>query len=1011
MIALLILVVLIATACRSQASVELGDGTEAAPVASTPDEVEVVPPAPTPTLAPGSEEPAGPEPSAGEPDAGEPSAGEPNAQDPAPGLAFAGVAPQDFDVPSGWDDPVPLDAAVAQGTLPNGMSYLVLGNDRPGSQAQLRLVVHAGSINEAPGSHGAAHFLEHMMFNGTERFPDNEIVQVLEGFGSGFGPDVNAYTSYEETVYELELPTRSTDTLQLGLDVLFEWATAATIDADAVIAERGVVREELRRAVEPLSGRIGSQVRSVLFSGTDYLGAEPIGTAETIESMTDVQLRAFYERWYRPEFMTVVAVGDFNVADTERRIQNTFVQPATSDQAEAPEFALDPGPLAEPRYEVFTDSEVQRPEVEVLWRLSDLPITTRATLRDEIVATVALSMVNNRLFEQVQGGNSVFLSAQAGTGRFTSMTRLVSASATADATELAAAFDELLVEIERARQFGFTPAELDRQIGELRVLTGQQFAESGTRQDDSLARELVEFALGREVMPTPADQQAIANEVLDSITIDDAQRFLFEVLATDPYVLVTGPEASLSDLPTPTELQAGYDSVVGFEVEQQERSESDITELMARPEPATVVDRQSIAGLDATIVTYDNGARLAFRQTAIVENQIAMQARSIGGFFAADGPEVPLLDSAAGMVGGSGFESIDVVTLDRLLSSSIASLNTSIGRAEEGLSGSAATADIETLFQLVHLQMTEPTISDLEVRQFLDRWRPLAENPATNPGLAANLELWSLRYGDSPWFRLMPTVADLDSLDQELLLKAYKDRFADAGDFVFAVVGDFNPDELVDLGARYLGTLPDSGRREQPIDRDPGVPEDNLVGIVEAGVGDQGRLRINWESPYPFTLEAAVTAEALELVVDARLRDLIREELGASYAPNAAITVMSEPKSWVDTIIEVESDPDRVEEVSQAVRDELDRVRAGDIDQQYLDLAIDQLTEDYRFFTNNQWLDLMLFHTQYPDRPSGEFRDRTAIAQRLTIADLAEAAVVVFPPTRSVEVWLVPAAE
>ena len=430
---------------------------------------------------------------------------------------------------------------------------------------------------------------------------------------------------------------------------------------------------------------------------------------------------------------------------------------------------------------------------------------------------------------------------------------------------------------------------------------------------------------------------------------------------------------------------------------------------MMRPDPAQVVDQQRIGDLNATIVTYENGARLIFRRTEITENIVQLRAVSPGGYFAVDGPEVPLLGRSPGLVAGSGFESIDIVTLDRLLAGSIANLSSSIGRASESINGDSSTDDVETLFQLAHLQMTEPTISDLQVRQFDERWRALAEDPALNPSIAGDLELWRLRYGDSPWFRLIPTVEDLDGLDPEMLLASYKDRFADAGDFVFAVVGDFDESELIDLGARYLGTLPDSGRRETPIDRDPGVPEENLVATVAAGVGDQGRVRINWESPYPFTLEADVAAQALDLVVNARLRDLIREELGASYSPNAAASVLSEPKSWVDTIIEVESDPERVGEVSVVIRAELERIRSGELDQLYLDLAIDQLTESYRFFNNNQWLELLLFHTAYGERPAGEFRTRTAIAEALTVADIATTAQQVFPPTRSVEVQLIPA--
>lgn len=992
LIGLFLALVLLATGCRAESTV--GDSGAQSPdravATSTPPASATGEPTPTGSSTPRAE----PTPTA-TPEPAEP--------------LFDGAPPEGFEVPSSWDEPLVLDPDVTEGVLPNGLTYLVKQNDRPGSQAQLRLVVRAGSLNEDPGTEGVAHFLEHMMFNGTERFPGNDIVQVLEGFGSGFGPDVNAYTSYGETVYELQLPARSTDTLQLGLDVLYQWATAVTLEQDDVVAERGVVREEYRRAVEPLSGRLGAQIREVLFAGTDYLGSDPIGDADVIDSMSPDVLRAFYERWYRPELMTIVAVGDFDVADMERRIAATFVQPPSDPVIEPLQVDDDATASAEPVFDVLTDGEIQSTDIEVLWRLPDAPPTNRADLRAELVALVTISMVDIRLFERLQGSDSVLLSARAGTNDLTDSTQIASVSATLPADAVGDGLAELLVEIEQARQYGFTEVELQRELDALRVLVGQQYSERDTRQDDRLARDLVQYALGRDVLLDPDDQLAVYTEVLDSMTVDDAQRFLFEVLDAEPYVIVTAPASARDDLPEPEELAVIYDSVVDRMVDPPSAADDAVSDLMAPPEPAAVVDRQRLDPLDATIVTYENGARLVFRQTQITENVVALRAESPGGFFAVEGAAVPLLDRTPGLVAGSGYESIDVVALNRLLSGSLASLSSSIGRTDEYLFGEGSTGDLELIFQLVHLQMTESRVTDLQIRQFDEQWRPLAENPESNPAIAADLELWRLRYGDSPWFRLIPTIEDLEAFDPALQLEAYRDRFADAGDFVFAVVGDFDPDELVDLGARYLGTLPDSGRRETPIDRDPGLPEENLVATVAAGVGDQGRVRINWESPYPFSLEAEVTARALELVVDARLRDRIREELGASYAPNASVSVLSEPKPWVDTIIEVESDPERIDEVSQAIRDELDRIRAGDLDPRYLELAVEQMVERYRFFNNNDWLDLLLFHTRYPDRPAGEFRSRADIARSLTVADIVDVSAVVFPETRSVEVRLVPA--
>jgi len=922
---------------------------------------------------------------------------------------FSGSKPPGSVTPASWSEPLPLDPAVVQGQLPNGMTYLIRKNERPGTQAQLRLVVQAGSVNESASDLGVAHFLEHMMFNGTELFPGNDIVQILEGFGSGFGPDVNAYTSFEETVYELQVPTRSDAVVQLALDVLHQWATAATLDDDDVAAERGVVREELRRSVEPLSGRLGRENRQVLLAGTPYLGQDPIGSATVIDTMTSEQLRAFYEQWYRPELMTIVAVGDFDVGDMERRIQETFVQPASPEPVQPFDVSQGSGELPESTFAVFTDAEIQRSEVSAYWRLDGTPTQTQAGLRAGFVRSLTMSMLNTRLFEQVQSGETELLSSGAGVGNFTSTTQIVSLTARSDETQVEAGLGELLTQLERARQFGFAPAELERAVAEVEAQIDQDFAKSDTRQDRDYADELIGLALERQVPTEAKVSLELGREILASITVEDTQGFLFELAEANPYVVVTGPESEATTLPTPAVLQATYESIVGKVVDQQERVDGEVTELMERPPPAEILDRQRLDALDATVVTYANGARLAYRQTAITENIVKLRAHSHGGAFAVEGQVVPLIDRVPTLVSGSGFETINVVTLDRLLAGSIASLGPSISRASENLSGESSTDDVEVLFQLAHLQMTQPMISELQTRLFDEGWRPLAANPALNPSTVGNLELWDLRYGDSPWFRLIPSVEDLDGLDTESLLRAYKQRFANAGDFVFVVVGDFDEAELVDLGARYLGTLPDAGERESPIDRDPGIPESNLQSTVQAGVGDQGSVRINWESPYPFTMEADVTAQALEIVVNARLRDLIREQLGASYAPRADVSVLSEPKPWVDTIIEVESDPDRVEEVSRAIHQELERIRAGDVDPQYLDLAIDQLVEDYRFFSNNDWLDLLTFHVLYPDRSAGEFRDRTGIVERLTVADLAAAAEVVFPASRSVEIWLVPA--
>lgn len=1004
LVALLVFVALFSVACQASTTVDAPDA--ATDRQAQPVETAGEAPSPPDEQPPSPGEESEPE-AAGEPELAVEPATEPDrSEDGDVAERFTGTAPSPGETPAAWQEPFPLDPAVTSGTLANGMEYLIHRNGRPGGQAQLRLVVEVGSVDEDPADAGIAHFLEHMMFNGTEDFPRNEIVRVLESFGSTFGPDINAYTSFDETVYELELPS-DVESLRQGFDVLFQWAGRATLESADVIGERGVVREEMRRSLEPLSGRIGAQVRSVIFAGTPYLGMEPIGQPDVVENMSAAQLEAFYERWYRPDLMTLVAVGDFNPSTIEQLIIETFVDPAATEPLERGEVES-AGPLPEPVFETITDAEIERTEVEIIWRLGDeLPSTTPAGVRSDFVTSIALSLLSDRLFEGVQSGNSL-IGASANGNDFTPGSQIVSMSGQVAVDEVEDALVVMLTEIEQARQYGFTQVELDRVLSAIGAGVEQSYAARNTRQDDDIAAELVGYALGSTVLVDPDEERQALSAILESITLADLQRILFDVLETDPYVLVTAPASDEALIPTPEELSDRYYSVVGMTVEPRGQESSDLTELIAPMEPVAIIDERRISQLDATVVTYENGAQLAYKTTNISENVVIFGGSSLGGFFAVDGPEVPLLQRTSRLVGGSGYETIDIIELEQYLSGVIANAGTAVSRSEETVGGESSTTDIETLFQLVHLEMTEPIISDLRLRQFTEQWGPVVANPAVRPTVAADLELWRLRYGDSPWFRFIPNQADLDGLDPDLQLDAYRERFANAGDFIFVVVGDFDEAELRDLGARYLGTLPDDGVREQGIDRDPGVPEENLQATVKAGLGDQGQVRINWESPYPFTLEADVTAQVLEVIVDARLRDLIREELSASYSPRATVSVLAEPKSWVDSIIEVESDPDRVEEVSQVVREELDRIRAGDIDEQYLELAVEQLTEDYRFFTNRQWIGLITFHIRYPERDAGEFRDRTAIAESLTLDDIVDAANVVFPASRSVEIWLLP---
>ncbi len=914
-----------------------------------------------------------------------------------------------FDSPQEWDEPFLIDPDVVQGEFANGVRYLVKRNTSPGGQAQLRLVFDVGSVVEGDDQLGGAHYLEHMMFNGTERFPGNELVQVLESFGSAFGADINAYTTYEETVYSLEVPS-SPESVELGLEIFEQWATAATLASSAVDEERGVVLAEVQARTENVGGRLGELTRGVLLEGTEYQNRLPIGSESSVTALTADSLRSLYQDWYRPDRMTVVVVGDIDVTEVESQIEQIFADIAKRDGEQPPAVGA-PTDLAAPVFDVWDDPELLKTEIQVGWRVDNAAPGTPNELRERFVRSLGVGMVNSRLGEDTLRGEGPFPSAGAGTSLLAANLGYLWLNGEVTPADAEIGLAALATQLEQLRQYRPGQAEFERIVGSLRSQIDQELAESDSVQDGAVAQTLVEYAL-RGVRPTPAeDRHRLATQVLDSIRPVDLQGFADELLNSNPYVLLLAPTAQVADLASAQDLEQVWSESVGQRVAERVESQNELVALMQRPDAVEVIDITPLDAIGVTVVTYANGARLGIRYSDITDNVFELKGTSDGGFFAEDEAVAPMLQFTASAVVGSGFATIDPVTVTRYLSDRVVALNASVGRADESVSGSASTDDLETLFQLLHLVFTEPTIDPVVADRMIENWRPLAADPSARPDLAATLALWSLRYGDSPWYRLVPTTEDLDAFDAELQLEAWKRRFADAADFDFAIVGDFQDiNDVIDLGARYIGTLPAAAGDEAAVERDPGLPDENLLATVEAGVGEDARLIINWESPYEVTARSEILAEVLQVIVDARLRDLIREELGAAYAPSAVVYVLEEPVPWVDSTIDIAVDPDRIDEVAAAVRSELERLRNGEFDPSYLGNAIDVIAERNNFVTNGDRLDEALLYMRHPERDGDvELRNRLPTLQGVTVDDIASTAQVAFPAQRSVEVRLVPA--
>lgn len=904
-------------------------------------------------------------------------------------------------------DAVPNDEDVAIGSLPNGLTYYVRENDAPGQRVQLRLVVRAGSLLEEPDQRGGAHYLEHMMFNGTAGYPENELIRVLQRFGSEFGPDINAYTNYDETVYELQVPAED-DAVDTAIDVLYEWASLATIDPAEVELERGVMIEEWRLRSQGFWGRYFDAVDDILLGSTVYAGQDPLGTRSNLDSITPAALRRFYDDWYRPDLIAVVAVGDFDTDDMIDLIAERFGDlSAPTDPPDRPEPTT--GPFTEPRALVLVDDELPNAFVELNYPLPTDDAGTVGGIRRDIAFTLGLNMLITRLSEDALRGTSSYFDPSFAANPLVRAQRSPGLAASAAPDALRATAEELLTEVERAVRHGFTADELDRSIAEVRQSIEVEYASADSTQDWEYASRYVEHYLGGAAIPDAETSRELGLRLLDEVTLSQVtDTFRATISATEPLIIVAGPAASSSLIPTEQDVLDIYEQVLASSPDPRPDDMTDDEGLMAAPAPARIISRTDLDPLDVKVLEFENGAVVAFLPTDIAAGLVSFGAASPGGWSVVAAEDVVEAQYGPNVITRSGLGSLDQVELDRLLGRESVGLAPYIDITSEGFFGSAAVEDLEILLQLVHLYMTSPRIEPTAFSIFESEIRPIAENPDLVPSVAVFDELVDIRYGDEAGFSIVPTPEELDGFDLARALALFEVRFADAGDFVFAFAGDVDDDTFEDLVARYIGTIPGGGTPETWIDVQPDPPPGVVTATVEAGTGELGGVTFLFTEEVATGPVVALEAAVLGQVLNQRLTERIREELSATYSPFAAVDVLTEPDELIEVFIEVSADPAGLAAVSAEVLADLDDLRRNGPSADELAIAQEQLVRQYELVSNEFWVDTMLFYLANPDEDPADVFRRIRRVEAVTADDVRDLARLVLPPDHYIEIRLVP---
>lgn len=836
------------------------------------------------------------------------------------GVLAAGAIPE-----TAGGQQLPVDSNVTVGTLSNGLRYYVRANSKPENRAELRLVVNAGSVLEDDDQRGLAHFVEHMAFNGTRTFPKQELVNFLERTGMRFGAHVNAYTSFDETVYTLTVPTDSLATLRGAFQILEDWAHGVTFDSAEVEKERGVVIEEWRRG-RGAGMRMFMHNAPTILASSRYADRLPIGDRTTLEAFDHVTLKRFYRDWYRPDLLAVVAVGDFDTQQIEAWIREQFGRIASGAVPRPrPVVAIPdhPGTLVTNA----TDLEATGSTVAVLHKRDVVSRGSEAVERRLLIERLHNAILGRRFGEIVQQPGAPFIRATAGTGRLVRTKQTYTLNAVTADGGIESALDALLTEANRIGRHGVTAGELDRAKANILRYYERAYAERARTESGDYADEYVRAYLEGEPIPGIGYEYEFARRIMPGISVREVNRFGQEsVREANRVIVVTAPQKQGTLVPTEEQLLAVLRRVAAKAVAPYVDSATDEPLLPSIPVAGAVVAENTIPELGVTEWKLGNGIRVLLKPTDFKADQVLVTAFSPGGTSLAPDSIHISAQYATTIASLGGVGPFSAVDLQKKLSGKVVRVVPILGTFEEGFSAQASAADIETLFQLIYLYATAPRRDSSAVLSYQERLKAFIANRGANPE-AVFADTVEVTMAQNHFRRRPASVELLDEVRLESALRFYRERFADASDFTFVIVGAFNLDSIRPLVQSYLGSLPALNRGESWRDEGIRAPQGIVSKVVRRGVEPKASTRIVFTGPFEYNRANLRTLGVLGGVLELRLRERLREDLGGTYTIGVGGSATDRPGPAYTFSVAFGSAPGRVEELTAAVFTEIEALR------------------------------------------------------------------------------------
>lgn len=870
---------------------------------------------------------------------------------------------------------IPLDPSVRTGTLSNGMKYYIKKNVKPEKKVEFRLAINAGSINEDEDQRGLAHFMEHMNFNGTKNFPENKLVDFLQSIGIKFGQHLNAYTSFDETVYMLPVPLDKPGNLDSGLKVMEDWAFNALLTDKEIEKERGVVLEELRLGLGA-DKRMLDQYLPKLAYNSRYADRLPIGKKEILQNFKPEALRRFHKDWYRPDLMALVVVGDVNVDEMEQKIKANFSKYQNPANARK-RVDYDMPNHKETLISIATDADATSSSAQFYIK-DDGPAKADVTVNDyqkSIVEQLAATIVNNRLQELTNSEKPPFIFGYVSHSNFLRTKDAFQAYAMTKEGEQKNALKVLLEEVERAKRFGFSQNELDRAKSETLSNLEKSYNNRDKTESARLVMEYVRNFLNQEPIPGIEWEYELHKQYLPSVTLDQVNNILKNYIKDDSRVIVvTGPKKENAVLPTDAQLLATVDDVKNAQLKPYEDKAAIKTLVEPFKSNGKIVKTEADAKLGTTTFTLSNGAKVTYKKTDFKEDEIVFSAISLGGSSLISNEDIEKTQWAFPALSESGFNKYSKNDITKFLSGKQVSVMPYVGGISTGFNGNSTKKDFETLFQMIYGYFTNLNYDEASYNSYKAKQQGFLDNLLANPQTYFQSEVQKYLNQKNPrFFGILPDAKAWEKTSYKLAYDIYKKSVANAGNFHFYFVGNVDENQIKQLSEQYLASLPSTKKSETYKDLGYRPLFTSTEKVIKKGKDPKSMVMIRFSGETKYNEQEDLAMRALGEVATIKIIEKLREDEGGIYGGGARGSLSKVPYGSYNFSINFPCGPENAEKLTKIALTELQKMIDNGPEQKDLDKfkegeANDDVTN---MKDNNYWLqNITNYQTQGGDKYS-----------------------------------------